>query len=231
MLTENVGLAVTDGMPDLSDQWPYPLKGNEGLSEIRRGIAKAIAGDTNRLGEIIGEWGVRYLVIVEGIAPVPYQERRFQLPSFYEAAFTRQLDLSRTEGLNSAITIFENTAHESVYAVVRDSIRKVVPTEVIKLGIDRYFIASNADGALRWMIEPDENWKLYVNGQEAPLLEQGAEGGLAKRPSVRVASETTSILKLDSSESKVRNRLQIALFIVILLATNWSRLRLEKSFQ
>ncbi len=231
LLTENVGLAVTDGMPDLSDQWPYPLKGNEGLSEIRRGIAKAIAGDTNRLGEIIGEWGVRYLVIVEGIAPVPYQERRFQLPSFYEAAFTRQLDLSRTEGLNSAITIFENTAHESVYAVVRDSNRKVVPTEVIKLGIDRYFIASNADGALRWMIEPDENWKLYVNGQEAPLLEQGAEGGLAKRPSVRVASETTSILKLDSSESKVRNRLQIALFIVILLATNWSRLRLEKSFQ
>ena len=81
------------------------------------------------------------------------------------------------------------------------------------------------------MIEPDENWKLYVNGQEAPLLEQGAEGGLAKRPSVRVASETTSILKLDSSESKVRNRLQIALIIVILLATNWSRLRLEKSFQ
>ena len=231
LLTEDVGLAITDGMPDLRDQWPYSLKDNLGISEIRKGIARAIAGDTNRLGEIIGEWGVKYLIIVEGIAPVPYQERRFQLPSFYEAAFTRQLDLARTEGLNSAVTIFENTAHESVYAVVRDSNRKVVPAEVTKLSEDRYFISSNADGALRWMIEPDENWKLYINEREAPLLQPGASGGLINRKSVRVASGTNSILQLDTAESKVRNRLQIALFIIVLLAANWSRLRLEKSYQ
>ena len=62
-------------------------------------------------------------------------------------------------------------------------------------------------------------------------MQPGASGGLIHRKSVRVASGTNSILQLDTAESKVRNRLQIALFIIVLLAANWSRLRLEKSYQ
>ena len=231
VFTEDVGFTITDGLPDFTDQWPYQLSDNKGAFEIRKGIAKAIAGDTNRLGEILGKWGVKYLILVEGIAPVPYQERRFYLPSFYEAALTRQLDLARTEGLNSAVTIFENKAHEAVHAVVRDSNRKVVPAEVTRISWDRYFIASSADGALRWMLEPGGSWKLYNNGSETPMLRAGDEGGLTTRKSVRVASETTSLLRLDGTASKARHRLQIALLIIILLVTNWSRLRSEESAQ
>ena len=231
IFTEDVGLAITDGQPDITDQWPYQLGDNKGALEIRKGIAKAISGDTNRLGEILGKWGVKHLILVEGIAPVPYQERRFYLPTFYEAAFTRQLDLARTEGLNSAVTIFENTAHEAVHAVVRDGNRKVVPAEVTKISWDDYLIVSNADGAFRWMLEPVGSWKLYGNGNETPVLRAGDEGGVPTRRSVRVASETTSLLQLDATASKARHRLQIALLIVILLVTNWSRLRTSESGQ
>jgi hypothetical protein len=229
VFTEDVGLAITDGLPDITDQWPYQLGENKGALEIRKGIAKAIAGDTNRLGEILGKWGVKHLILVEGIAPVPYQERRFHLPSFYEAALTRQLDLARTEGLNSAVTIFENTAHEAVHAVVRDSNRKVVPAEVARISWDDYLVLSNADGAYRWMLEPVGSWKIYSDGSETPILRAGDEAGLPTRRSVRVASERTSLLQLDGTASKARHRLQIALLIIVLLVTNWSRLRQDRS--
>ena len=228
VFTEDVGIAITDGLPDITDQWPYQLGANKGALEIRKGIAKAIAGDTNRLGEILGKWGVKHLILVEGLAPVPYEERRFYLPSFYEAALTRQLDLARTEGLNSAVTIFENTAHEAVHAVVRDSNRKVVPAEVERISWGEYLVASNADGAFRWMLEPVGSWKLYNNGSENSILRAGDERGVPTRRSVRVASETISILQLDGTASKARHRLQIALLIIVLLGTNWSRLRSEE---
>ena len=228
VFTEDVGMAITDGLPDIADQWPYQLGENKGALEIRKGIAKAIAGDTNRLGEILGKWGVKHLILVEGIAPIPYQERVFDLPSFYEAALTRQLDLARTEGLNSAVTIFENTAHEAVHAVVRDSNRKVVPAEVTRISWDDYLVVSSADGAFRWMLEPAGSWKIYSNGSETPILRAGDEGGLSTRRSVRVASERTSLLQLDGTASKARHRLQIALLIIVLLVTNWSRLRSDK---
>ena len=228
VFTEDVGMAITDGLPDIADQWPYQLGDNKGALEIRKGIAKAIAGDTNRLGEILGKWGVKHLILVEGIAPIPYQERVFDLPSFYEAALTRQLDLARTEGLNSAVTIFENTAHEAVHAVVRDSNRKVVPAEVTRISWDDYLVVSSADGAFRWMLEPAGSWKIYKNGNETPILRAGDERGLPTRRSVRVASERTSLLQLDGTASKARHRLQIALLIIVLLVTNWSRLRSDK---
>ena len=228
VFTEDVGMAITDGLPEITDQWPYQLGENKGALEIRKGIAKAIAGDTNRLGGILGKWGVKHLILVEGIAPVPYKERRFHLPSFYEAALTRQLDLARTEGLNSAVTIFENTAHEAVHAVVRDSNRKVVPAEVARISWDDYLVVSNADGAFRWMLEPVGSWKIYNDGSETPVLRAGDEGGLPTRRSVRVASERTSLLQLDGTASKARHRLQIALLIIVLLVTNWSRLRSDK---
>ena len=228
VFTEGVGVAITDGLPDITDQWSYQLGENQGALEIRKGIAKAIAGDTNRLGEILGKWGVKHLILVEGLAPVPYEERRFYLPSFYEAALTRQLDLARTEGLNSAVTIFENTAHEAVHAVVRDSNRKVVPAEVARISWDEYLVSSNADGAFRWMLEPVGSWKLYDDGVENLTLRAGDERGVSTRRSVRVASESTSLLQLDGTASKARHRLQIALLVILLLVTNWSRLRLEE---
>ena len=69
---------------------------------------------------------------------------------------------------------------------------------------------------------------LYNNGIENPILRAGDERGVPTRRSVRVASETTSILQLDGTASKARHRLQIALLIIVLLVTNWSRLRSEE---
>ena len=228
MLTEDIGFAVTDLWPDLVDQWPYSLKDSSGLISTREGIAKAIKGDTNRLGEIVGVWGIKYLVLVEGNAPVPHASVESILPRFYEASLTRQLDLARVEGLNSSVTIFENTAYQAVNAVVRDRNRKVVPSNVTPAGWNKRIVVSQADGAFRWMMEPLKNWEVIIDGSNAPILKPGNPGGLFDRPSVRVAAGTTALLKHDSSESKVRHRLQVALLMLLLLASNWFRLNFEK---
>ena len=55
-----------------------------------------------------------------------------------------------------------------------------------------------------------------------------SERGVSTRRSVRVASESTSLLQLDGTASKARHRLQIALLVILLLVTNWSRLRSEE---
>ena len=78
------------------------------------------------------------------------------------------------------------------------------------------------------MLEPVGSWKLYNNGSENSILRAGDERGVPTRRSVRVASETTSLLQLDGTASKARHRLQIALLIIVLLVTNWSRLRSEE---
>ena len=227
-LTDEVALAVTDGWPDLLDQWPYPLDRSPGVAEIRASLGKALIGQTNRLGARIGRWGVAHLVLVERGAPAPREAVEAPLPSFYAAALTRQLDLTRVEGLNRAVTIFENTAREPVQAVVRDSNRRAVPVASTMLDWDRRVLVTPADGALRWTIGPPGAWGLAVPGSTPVLLTAGADGGVSETPSVRVARGTTAYLTFDGSTSQARRRLQIALFVIALLAANWARARPDR---
>ncbi|MEE2767919.1 MAG: hypothetical protein VX833_01745 [Actinomycetota bacterium] len=230
-LTDHVAIAVTDGWPDLLDQWSYPLAHSPGVIEIRNSLGRALIGKTNRLGAQIGLWGVTHLVLVERSAPAPGGAQEVPLPTFYSAALTRQLDLTRVEGLNRAVTIFANTAHQPVQAVVRDSNRRAVPVASTLLDWDRRMLRSTADGALRWTLGPPSAWALAVPGSDPPLLAPGAEGGISDSPSVRVARGTTAYLTLDGSTSHARRRLQIALLIVTLLAANWVRARPDREYR
>ena len=90
---------------------------------------------------------------------------------------------------------------------------------------DRRGLVTPADGALRWTIGPPGAWGLAVPGSAPGPLRAGADGGVSETPSVRVARGTTAYLTFDGSTSQVRRRLQIALFVIALLAANWARAR------
>ncbi|MEE1565816.1 MAG: hypothetical protein V1249_12635, partial [Acidimicrobiales bacterium] len=49
-LSGDVAIAVTEGRPDLLDQWPYDITEAPGVIEIRDTLAEALAGRTSRLG-------------------------------------------------------------------------------------------------------------------------------------------------------------------------------------
>jgi len=78
------------------------------------------------------------------------------------------------------------------------------------------------------MVGPPGVWGLAVPGSTPALLAAGADGGVSETPSVRVARGTTAYLTFDGSSSRARRRLQIALFIIALLATNWARARPDR---
>jgi hypothetical protein len=220
-IPDGLAMAVTDGRPDLIDQWP--MDRTEGLASIRTSVLDAMAGDTSRLGARLATWGVGWVVLVERSTPVPQPAREVAVPDLLAGAMSRQLDLERMEGINRAVTVYRSTVVEAPLAVVRDRNRRAVPVTVTREAFDRRVLAASADGSLRWAIGPDGAWGFIVDGVRQPLVAPDDIGAAAVHPSVRVARGTVGVLELDGSGSRGRRTLQVILVGVVLLLASWAR--------
>ena len=215
-----LALAVTDGRPDLSDQWAPGT--TDGLSSLRDSLAGAIDGATHRLGAELGRWGVARVVVVERSAPVPGPAVVRPVPDRLTEVLARQLDLQRVEAVNRAVTMYRNTAVEAPYSVVRDRNRRVVPATVARLTLTRWAVKAPADGALRWMVGPDDRWEVRVDDRPARVLAAGQDHGVADRPSVRVA--TGSVADFEVDDLLVGRRwLQLVSVGALVLLASWAR--------
>ena len=221
LVPDGVAMAVTDGRPDLIDQWP--MDRTEGLTSIRTSVVDAIAGDTSRLGARLATWGVGWVVLVERSAPVPQPAREVAVPDLLAGAMSRQLDLERMEGINRAVTVYRSTVVEAPLAVVRDRNRLAVPVTVTREAFDRRVLTASADGSLRWAIGPDGAWGFIVDGERQSIVVSDDSGAAAAHPSVRVARGTVGVLELDGSGSRGRRTVQVLLVGVVLLLANWAR--------
>ena len=220
-LSDGLSLAVTDGRPDLGDQWP--LESTEGMEAIRTAVGGAVDGDTSRLGARLGLWGVGWVVLVERAAPVPQPGIEVMVPDHLTGALSRQLDLERMEGLNRAVTVYRNLAVEAPLAVVRDHNRQAVPVVVTRQALDQRVVTASADGALRWAVGPDRSWGFVVDGVDQPLVDPNEPGAVMDHPSVRVARDSVGFLVLDDDGSAGRRAVQVILFGVVLLLASWAR--------
>ena len=221
LLPDGVAMAVTDGRPDLIDQWP--MDRTEGLASIRTSVVDAMAGDTSRLGARLATWGVGWVVLVERSAPVPQPAREVAVPDLLAGAMSRQLDLERMEGINRAVTVYRSTVVEAPLAVVRDRNRRAVPVTVTREAFDRRVLTASADGSLRWAIGPDGAWGFIVDGDRQSIVVSDDSGAAAAHPSVRVARGTVGVLELDGSGSRGRRTVQVLLVGVVLLLASWAR--------
>jgi len=220
-LSDGLALAVTDGRPDLGDQWP--LEPTEGMEAIRTAVSDAVDGDTSRLGARLGLWGVGWVVLVERAVPVPQPGIEAMVPDHLTDALSRQLDLERMEGLNRAVTVYRNLAVEAPLAVVRDHNRQAVPVVVTRQALDQRVVTASADGALRWAVGPDRSWGFIVDGVDQPLVDPNEPGAVMDHPSVRVARDSVGFLVLDDDGSSDRRAVQVTLFGVVLLLASWAR--------
>ena len=214
-------LAVTDGRPDLADQWsPGTTTGLEAVSEA---VGRALAGDLYRLGAELGRWGVARIVLVERSAPVPEPALERPAGSALVAALARQLDLERVPAVNGAVTVYQNTAVEAPFSVVRDGNRRVVPAQVERLDLGHRMVGIPVDGALRWMHGPDDRWVPSLEGRELAVLQPAATAGVDGRPSIRVAGGSEVALVLDDGRHRGRRRFQLVAAVGLLLLASWSR--------
>ena len=101
-----------DGTPDATDLWAPAGAGP--ASTLARAVDVARAGGTANLGQLLAPAGIRYLVVVESLAPgvagsVP--TTAYPAPAGLLAALEGQDDLEQVPGGGQGFAVFENTAY------------------------------------------------------------------------------------------------------------------------
>ncbi|MDE0607900.1 MAG: glycosyltransferase family 2 protein [Acidimicrobiaceae bacterium] len=116
LVADLVWVASIDGPPSLSDRIPAVDAGSAPL--VNEALSRAINGDTIRLGRELGGLGIRYVVLLDRLAPAPFSDAgdTAGIPAGFRASIASQLDLQRLEGINSAVEVYANTDWTSVRA-------------------------------------------------------------------------------------------------------------------
>ncbi|MDG1410157.1 MAG: glycosyltransferase family 2 protein [Acidimicrobiales bacterium] len=174
-------VATLDGLPTVTDRTIAPDAGSADL--MVDVLDSVMAGSTQRSGRLFGGLGVRYVVLLDRLAPAPFssESQARPIPGVVVEAFGRQLDLRQIVGSNSAMRVYENTEWTSVRAAVVAGFDQGV-TELADLGIEPLagtigvlsgtghdITGSIPDGTEILVSQtPDTNWVLRVEGDEAP---------------------------------------------------------------
>ena len=86
---------------------------------VEQAIDHIVGGDTARGGRMLAGVGIRYVVLLNRLAPAAPASGNPSQP-FLEsltAGFSRQLDLELVEATNSAVEVFDNTSWVPMYAL------------------------------------------------------------------------------------------------------------------
>jgi GT2 family glycosyltransferase len=100
-----------NGLTSLASRWATSPDG--GLSRVADGLELAGRGDTARLGGMLQQHGIRYVVLATRAGPARAVEDEVPAPAGLTVALSRQLDLRRVE-VDAALTVYENTAWKAV---------------------------------------------------------------------------------------------------------------------
>lgn len=240
-LVDGLGYGTsTNGMPDITQQWPGSTGGPTGL--VGDSLRVALAGDTAELGRLIAPLGIRYLVAMEEAAPGHGGPTR-PVPEELEAALGQQVDL-RSVDAGPGLVMYENAAWQG------EALR-LPPGAAEALGVSRLAAALSpevrevmdaaAPLALRResphelvgsLPEPgpvlvahgaDDDWRMEVDGEEVPRQTALGSVDLFQAPvagDVRIAHRPPATRHLGVA-------LQVLLWAVVLVVAWRGRARSE----
>lgn len=95
-----------NGPGTLPERWSAPAYGATPL--VADALRLAARGDTERLGRLLGPFGVRFVILAARAAPTTSRTEERRLPEGLTAAVARQLDLRRVE-IDPSLVLYENT--------------------------------------------------------------------------------------------------------------------------
>jgi GT2 family glycosyltransferase len=106
----------TDGTPDLRLLWPPASPGR--AASLASDVQLAMRGETVRLGRLLAAGHVRYVVVVDALAPgTPgTAEPSYPVPRGFVTALARQEDLRTVPVSVAGLTVFEDTAGATGHA-------------------------------------------------------------------------------------------------------------------
>jgi GT2 family glycosyltransferase len=113
-LADDVAYGIDEnGTQSLTERWAAPADGS--LPIVADDLRLAGRGDTARLGGLLREQGIRYVVAVERAAPARVVSERVPVPAGLRDALARQLDLRRID-VDPSMVVYENTAWRPAHA-------------------------------------------------------------------------------------------------------------------
>jgi hypothetical protein len=187
-LSEGTAYATSDnGLPDVTEYFPGSTDG--GTEILAEALHTATRRETNRLGDLLGPMGIRYIVVPERLAPEPFSEEAHPLDPAVRDALSSQLDLVQIN-VNPAVTLYENAAWIPTRALLPDAdagdlgSEPVSPEEALAAATATDFGDATAalgdergpttfrgpvdgQGELYLASGPTEGWHLEVDGEEA----------------------------------------------------------------
>ncbi|MDH3708185.1 MAG: hypothetical protein OES57_19130, partial [Acidimicrobiia bacterium] len=160
-----------DGPPDNRAQLVAPLDAD--TRRVRDAVREAAAGRSNRMGRLLAPAGVRYVVVVERLAPAPFADDTIAVAETITDGLSEQLDLRRIEGVNQALLFYENAAWiPSRSAVPASSTRVPDPADVAPVLTDqaaasRFRGEVEAGPEIHMASSRSSRWRLTVDGEVA----------------------------------------------------------------
>ena len=167
-------VATLDGLPDISERLTSTDPASSALiADVLGGV---LEGDTARAGRLLGGLGIRYVAVIERLAPAPFSDPPDTLvvPTALTEALDTQLDLRRLAGVNSALEVYENTEWTSVRAAAAGGFDDEVKT----LNDLR---TSPLSGTVGVLVGTDDNITATVPDQTEILVAQSPDLGWSLR--------------------------------------------------
>ena len=158
----------TSAPPDLGLQWPGPRPPEaERLRDVWREV---MSGDTDRMGERLAPLGVRYVVVVERIAPEPFGDLAEPVQPLVRDRLGAQFDLERQES-RAGVGVYRNIAWHPSRTLLSGS-GEVTPeafTSPPNLALPDFDPPATARGTLPpgstlYLADASDGWVLHVGG-------------------------------------------------------------------
>ena len=155
--------------PDVGLQWPGPLPAESGrLRDVWR---DAMSGGTDRMGERLAPLGVRYVVVMERIAPEPFGDLAEPVPPAVLARLGAQFDLERQES-RAGMAVYRNIAWRPSRTVLAGT-GEVTPAALAappNLALGDFDPPAEARGSLPpgstlYLADASDDWVLHVAGE------------------------------------------------------------------
>ncbi len=170
------GFATSDGYPSVEGLWAGPR--SAALERVPAALTSAREGGNNRLGQELGILGIRYVVVVDRLAPAPFDGPTRSAAPWIDATLSSQLDLAEVE-LNAAFRLYRNTAwlpHTTVLEAGVDQPNELAFPDsgegaraALAASGHQLYTGTVPDGAVLHLAEVfDTGWQLQVDGQQVP---------------------------------------------------------------
>lgn len=130
----SISYALTDGgSPEVWGRWmPGPIGLTDGVGEQ---LDLAVSGETVRLGRLLAAYGVTMVVVIDQLAPAPYEGPVVDPGQGVVRALTQQLDLERVPGVPNLI-VFRNTSSSGIVSVLPTAEAAEAVTSADQLDVD-----------------------------------------------------------------------------------------------